>query len=102
MCDQGQDFRRQEPGEAPASQARKILPVAPPNLGEYTDSAGGEDGQRPREGEARCTGVEDINGLFFDLSKIHKWQLTFLIHLLAASFDEQQKEQYLNQLLKEI
>lgn len=63
------------------------------------DEAGG---QRPGKEAGTCDGVKEISTLFSELSEKHQTQLISLIDFLAASFDEQQREQYLSQLLKEI
>jgi hypothetical protein len=57
-----------------------------------------------REEEPLCTDAEilEINKIYVSLDDRHQEQLRSLIQFLAVSSDEREKEQYLDQFLKEI
>lgn len=52
--------------------------------------------------QAAQDGLEKAISNMKSLNTKHREQLTQLIHFLSSSSDEQQREQYLNRLLKEI
>ncbi len=103
MCEQWKKALNLPNGQAPANhEKREILPVATDTGRVYNGSAGKKVGALTGKEKGTCDGVKEISTLFSELSEKHQNQLISLIDFLAASFDEQQREQYLSQLLKEI
>ena len=85
-------------------KSRKTLPLEKISNGNYNNVAGNNiAGEPQRKWVGKCTDadIRELNKLIENLNLKHRLQLSLLIHFLAVSSDEQQKKQYLDQLLKE-
>ena len=81
----------------------KTLPLVNFGKKNYNNDAGNNAGEPQQEGVGECTDAEilELNKLAKKLNSKHRLQISLLLRFLAVSSDEQQKRQYLDQLLIE-
>ena len=82
----------------------KNIPVEIIGNKNYNKITGKVAGEPQQKGEEPCIDAEikQVNAYVEPLNLKHRAQISLLIQFLAVSSDEQQKKQYLDQLLKEI